>query len=472
MATRVRSRAAAAAGALLLASAALAQSPFVPNDIKYKDSGVKPATGRSGSATIEAYALLGSDDVTTIEVSAPAPGVIEKVQVKRIASDLTTNFNGAGGNTFSATMTGLTTGEAVRIQANVSGIDGARMDVVTAETIVALRPDLTVESITAAPHAVAGGPIRVAALVRELNGSAGARASCILSANGVDVDRADNIWVDAGSSVNCIFAPSFTSVGEQAFTVRVDNVRPGDDNPLNDAASSSMQLYASASEFTAWSASISQNEYTEHTITRAYWGGEDEIENGFEAESMISGYIANRNADILNLTVSTRETTDGQVIFEANDVQLDLTPPQYPTEPICTFTRNGQFQFWEMCDFPLAWHQPRSFFVNVWRMAGWITYHSTGWNTTMPTNTPPGYYTWNRTAEGGWGEQTRLGATYEWQLTISNGTELWETSGVAPVTASTSSHASSRCFNTTSGQVCTDRTRTTVTKRANANGYN
>lgn len=464
--------AAAAAGCLLFASTALADSPFVPNEIKYRDTGVKPATGRSGSATIEAYALIGTDSVTTIEVSAPAPGVVEKVQVKRVAADLTSNFDGGGSNTFSAAMTGLAPGETVRIQANVSGIDGARMDVVTAETVVARRPDLAVESITAAPHAVAGGPIRVAALVRELNGHTGARADCVLSANGADVDRANNIWVDAGGSVNCMFAPAFTNVGQQAFTVRVDNVRPGDDNPHNDAAASSMQLYASANEFTAWSATINQNEYTTHTITRAWWGGEDEIESGFEAESMISGYIADRNADILNLKVSTREATDGQVIFEANDVQLDLTPPQYPTEPICTFTRNGQFQFWEMCDFPLAWHQPRSFYVNVWRMAGWITYHSTGWNTTMPTNTPPGYYTWNRTAEGGWGEQTRLGSTYEWQLTISNGSHLWETSGVAPVTASTSSQARSRCFNTDQGQVCTDSTRTTVTKGAHASGYN
>lgn len=471
MVTRLH-KGAALAGCLLIATTALADSPFIPNDVKYKDAGVRPATGRSGSATIEAYALLGSDGSAAIEVSAPAPGVIEKVQVKRIASDLTTNFNGAGGNTFSATMTGLVPGEAVRIQANVSGIDGARLDVVTAETAVALRPDLAVESITAAPHAVAGGPIRIAALVRELNGGVGARASCILSANGVDVDRADNIWVDAGSSVNCIFAPNFTSVGEQAFTVRVDNVRPGDDDPANNAASGSMQLYASASEFTSWSASIFEDEHTTHTLTRAYWGQEEELEIDRMSESMMSGYIANRNADILNLTVSTREATDGQTIFEAYDFALDVQPAEYPTQPICTFSRNGQFQFWEACDFPFAFRQPRSFFINVWRMAGSITYHSNGWNTTMPTNTPPGYYTWNRTVEGGWGEQTRLGSTYEWQLTISNGTELWETSGVAPVTSSTSTQTRNRCTNTTSGQVCTSMTRTSVNKNARASGYN
>ncbi|HYR27260.1 MAG TPA: hypothetical protein VEU30_02270, partial [Thermoanaerobaculia bacterium] len=279
MATRLpKAAAAAAAGCLLFASAALAESPFISNSIKYSDQGAKPASGRSGSASIEAFALIGSDNVATVEVTTPAPGVLEKVQVKRIAADVTVNFHPEGGNSFSANVDGLTLNEAMQVQANVSGIDGARMDVVTVATTVVRRPDLAVESITAAPHAVAGGPIRIAALIRELNGATGARASCVLTANGVDVDRADNIWVDAGSSVNCMFAPSFTTVGEQAYTVRLDNIRPGDDNPLNDAASSSIQLYASAAGFTSWSTSIFEDEHTTHTLTRAYWGQEDELE--------------------------------------------------------------------------------------------------------------------------------------------------------------------------------------------------
>ncbi len=352
-------RLSAGIAALLLTTAALAESPFIPNSIKYRDAGVKPATGRSGSATIEAYVLLGKDNTATIEVATPAPGVIEKVQFKRVAADVTNNFHPeSDSNTFSASVSGVTFREAVQVQANVSGVDGARMDVVTVQTTVARRPDLAVESISAAPHAVAGGPIRVAALVRELNGDVGARASCILSANGVDVDRADDIWIDAGSSVNCMFAPNFTNTGEQSFTVRVDSVRPGDDDSSNDSMSGSMQLYASASEFTSWSASIQQRDYTNREITRAYWGFEDELETGFEAESQFSAYLANRNVDLPNLKVSSRETTDGQVIFEANDVQLDIFPPQYPSEPTFSFTRNGEYQMWELCDIPFAFRHP------------------------------------------------------------------------------------------------------------------
>src|SRR5690348_11830002 len=41
----------------------------VPNSQKYHNTGMHPATGRSGSASIEARALFGKDGNTTVEVS-------------------------------------------------------------------------------------------------------------------------------------------------------------------------------------------------------------------------------------------------------------------------------------------------------------------------------------------------------------------------------------------------------------------
>ena len=62
------------------------------NAVKYRDAGVKPATGRSGSAAIEVRALRGRSE-TSIEVTtghfdpAAAPaGKLDKVQVKLFAS--------------------------------------------------------------------------------------------------------------------------------------------------------------------------------------------------------------------------------------------------------------------------------------------------------------------------------------------------------------------------------------------------
>lgn len=470
MVTRVLRAAATAAGCLLLASAALAETRIMPNEIKYRDSGSKPATGRSGSATIEARALLGKDNVTTIEVSTPAPGVIEKVQVKRAGDASATNFNGVDANSFSGAMNGLGWGEAVSIQANVSGIDGARMDVVTADTTVARRPDLSVTGITAAPHAVAGGPVRITATVRELNGETGARASCVLSVAGMDVDRADNIWVDAGDSVSCIFSTTFGSAGEKNFSVRVENVRPGDDDASNDSAGGSMQVYAKANEFTMWSVGVRESQYTSRTKSTGWWGASEEIEHGVDSDSIMYTYIS-ENVDLPKLVISTRETTEGELIHESNGVELSVSQPQWPAEPTCGFAWQD-FQLYIMCDIPLADHQPRSFWMEIWRMSSAVTYHSAGWNTTIPSDMPPGYYTWNESGGYHYGAQKRLGSTYEWRLTISNGTKLWETSGVVPVRTTSHTYGPSRyCFNSGSGQQCVETFRTWVQKDGDAVGY-
>ena len=381
--------AAALAASLLVSTLAFAQSPFVPNSVKYRDQGANPATGRGGSATIEALALLGKDNVATVEVSTPAPGVIERVQVKRVATDVATNFNGLTGSTFAGAVDGLTLGEAVQIQANVSGVDGARMDVVTVQTTVVRRPDLAVTAITAAPHAVAGSPVRVAATIRELNGQTGARASCVLSVAGMDIDRADDIWVDAGDSVSCLFATSFATAGKKRFDVRLENVRPGDDDPSNNANSGSMNVYATANDFTFWSVSARQSQYTTNTKVTASWGGSESTEQGVDSDTVIYTYIADRNVDLSKLVISTRESTEGELIHESNGVDLTIWPAYWYGEPTCGFAFKD-FQLYFMCDIPLADRQPRSFWMEVWRMASTVTYHSTGFNITVPSDTPPG----------------------------------------------------------------------------------
>lgn len=455
----------ATTGCLLLATTVLAQSPFIPNDIKYRDSGSKPATGRSGSASIEARALIGRDGLTAIEVSTPAPGVIEKVQVKHAGSDDATNFNGADGNSFSGTMSGLGWNDSVQIQANVSGVDGARMDVVTAEATVARRPDLTVTAVTAAPHAVANASVRIAATVRELNGETGARASCVLSVGGTDVDRADNIWVDAGDSVSCLFSTAFAEAGVQDFTVRVENVSPGDDDASNDSAGGSMQIYESANEFTLASIGVGESRFTAHTRVTGWWGGRDETETGIDSDSVMYTYIANQNVDVSKLQISTYEATDGELIHESNGVELEVTPGQWPAEPTCGFAWKD-FQLYILCDIPFAFRQPRSFWMEIWRMSRAVTYHSFNWDYSIPSDLPPGYYTWNESYGYHYGAQKRLGSTYDWRLTISNGTKLWESSGVMPLTISTWNYGPSRyCFTSSEGEQCVETTRTSIDKR-------
>lgn len=93
---------ATALAATLLSSLTLF-SETRPNTIKYKNSGLPNATGRSGSASIEARALLGSDGVTTIELTTGsfenggATGTIAKVQLK--AGGSADNFNNLASRT-------------------------------------------------------------------------------------------------------------------------------------------------------------------------------------------------------------------------------------------------------------------------------------------------------------------------------------------------------------------------------------
>src|SRR5258708_2243127 len=66
-----------------------AETPLIPNGVHYRESGTRPVTGRSGSASLQARALLGKDGVTELEVTTgtldspvPAPGEIRLAQVK------------------------------------------------------------------------------------------------------------------------------------------------------------------------------------------------------------------------------------------------------------------------------------------------------------------------------------------------------------------------------------------------------
>ena len=63
-------RATVAIAACLLATSLVAQSnQTIPNSVKYRDTSLPNATGRSGGASIEARALLNRDLTTTIEIT-------------------------------------------------------------------------------------------------------------------------------------------------------------------------------------------------------------------------------------------------------------------------------------------------------------------------------------------------------------------------------------------------------------------
>ena len=227
-------------------------SPFHSNAEKYRDQGAHPATGRSGSASIQSRALLGKDGNTAFEATtgeldgATPPGEIAKVQLTSLNGNgdaiVTTNFNHIGGGYWSTIVPGLLRYAPMQLQTNVRGIDGNRTDVVTVQTTILQRPDLRVVAPQHPDKAYVNTSVAISALVSELNGDVGARADCELFVDGTQVDNALGIWVDAGDAVSCAFAYTFRSTGTHTVAVLAGNVVPGDWDTANNSASNNIEI--------------------------------------------------------------------------------------------------------------------------------------------------------------------------------------------------------------------------------------
>ncbi|HST60752.1 MAG TPA: hypothetical protein VLK84_18775, partial [Longimicrobium sp.] len=207
---------------------------------KYRDTSLPHATGRSGSATLSASAIIGSDGVTRLRVTSGsvyhpgrALGELAKVQVKVWTEDgekiLTQNFQRpTPGATVDLRFPGIPAGARFQVQANVRGIDGRRTDVVTVTETSRLAAAFST-TIHLPDNVVVGVPTIITATVREINGQTGGTTACVLFVGGREVDRVNDVWVDAGDQVSCAFTYTFTSAGDYDVRVglQVDSSDPG-----------------------------------------------------------------------------------------------------------------------------------------------------------------------------------------------------------------------------------------------------
>ena len=247
----------------------------VPNSVTYRDRSAKPATGRSGSAVLEARALLGRDGVTMLEVTtgaldapASAPGTMSHVQVKLFTADgrhlSTENFRPDVAY-WILPIPGLVRGMTVQVQANVRGIDGNRTDVVTISTPVLRRPDLRASQLLLPDTAVAGVPVTISATIAELNGDVGARTDCVLAVDDDSVDVAPAIWVDAGDAVSCAFSHAFPDApGVKQVEVRLARTTPADDDPSNDRVTGTLVVIVERHDAFAWTAEATDERLVTH----------------------------------------------------------------------------------------------------------------------------------------------------------------------------------------------------------------
>jgi hypothetical protein len=229
-------------------------SNAVKNSKHYRESGVGNATGRSGSAHMTARTFVSKDGNATVEVTTGAldststpPGSFRKVQFKALSPtgdplSVQNFFPPTANGYYSFAPQLLHRGQQIQLQANITGIDGNRTDVVTVVETVKARPDVALGNLSFPSSAFANQPVNISANLVEMNGDAGATTTCVLAIDGNNVDQARNVWVDAAGSVSCAFAYMFTTTGGHTIQVSATNVVPGDWDMNNNSNSGTIDI--------------------------------------------------------------------------------------------------------------------------------------------------------------------------------------------------------------------------------------
>ncbi|HYC61259.1 MAG TPA: hypothetical protein VEK79_17010 [Thermoanaerobaculia bacterium] len=294
---------------------------FVPNHIKYRDS--KPnARGAGELATVETLALLSRNGTAQLEVTTgnldtgepSATANITKVQLK--LNDVTTNFNNVdSGSWFTLPLGAVERHTPFQAHVNVMGLNGGNTEVVVVDDKVRRRPDLRIVAVDAPGAIRVGQPFSIVATIRELNGDTGARTSCYLETqNGVQLDRTDGIWVDAGDQVQCVFSQTLGTLGKHTYFVKIGATRPADWDPrfelqgLTVLATTDKQWELTAAQRTVEQTYIETLSSNSNFYTS---GGSTETFDSMQFNAVIDEPI-----DLSTIRMSIAERTDGQLIYE------------------------------------------------------------------------------------------------------------------------------------------------------------
>jgi hypothetical protein len=424
---------------------------LIPNTVKYRDNGGKPATGRSGSAELEALALLSKDGTVTVQSRArsidPAVtglGQVSKLQIKASSADgtpkLVRNLNGDP-SAEPLQMRGLVRGDRVQLQANVRGLDGNRTDVVTVTETVKRRPDLTVQ-MDMARQVPAGQPVPITATVREQNGDMGAFAECTLLVNGWYVDGAPGVWVDAGDAVACAFTHSFAP-GDHDVQVEVGVAQPADWDVSNNRSEVVRVEAVGGSTAFAYTAVVRAEKWRMHSLNADRWHNpalqshgetvwEDEQVGTREYASM-SGSIERGFPGAYDVEIS--QTTGGRVVH----ADAWTAPDQG-----CEWRLSGGVDFW-MCSFNIG--EIANTFFTYTHNAVSVTYHSRNYYHEWDEGTGEETYYYHYVGEdrSEEGALFGLGDDYAFMVKMSSGNVVLTADSRFALQHYTNSYANSAC---------------------------
>ena len=419
------------------------------NSQKYSDRGSRPATGRSGSAALSAEALVAQNGAVTLAVtssragdplSLPA-GVLEKVQVRMFnaAGKLlsTRNVTLGSGSSWQTALAGMPAGGSVQVQANVKGIDGKRTDVVTVSGIRAVAaPDLAITGLVMPGTALTTAPTVIGATIQETGGQHGARADCVLFVDGLETDRASNIWVDAGDAVTCAFTRVFTVAGTAAIRVVLQNIAPGDADGSNNAVSGTIAVAqpTNAGAASTFDGFVSSGTFVSADTFETTWTAPDgavflEQRNGslnagalfaFNATAVINEAVA---FPITRLEIT--ESGDGRLLaaLRLDDFAASSTGPGVS----CGVRDTGDGTALYACAYDMGFTS-----ITFTHDAGTVTYQSTEYSKTWNGSTyDENTYVVNDTATTGAFADVR--SVFSINLQVTAGATLYVLNGTGPM---------------------------------------
>lgn len=461
--TRFKATAAIAVIAFFTTAGALAQENLevVPNNVRYADTGIPVAKGRSGNATIESEALLFSDGVTRImlttgsieEPYSSGTGVIDKVQYK--VGETVTNLKNEYPTTwFRLQPTNLVRHQPLQFQVHVNGVDH-REDIVTVHDVVKLAPDLALISLDAPATAPPGVPVNVTATVREINGDVGARMTCVLFAGNRIADVVEDAWIDANGTVTCSMQAEFLAPGTSSVGVQVNTITPAEYGFSNNYLSVPItitQPTAPAGAFDAWTATAKQENFDYRALTTYPDGRREEQHNvGWSTTSRFNGSL-NTGVDVANIAFALSESTEGRVIESAGpSLRLAVSWPR-PDGTQCASYQLSRFSIGSICS------NGSLTTVSYQRGATQATYLSRAWREYVDENgqtqVVPGYYIKMPSTAG---NRVQFGSSVEMSFTIYAGQEWWRVEPFIPMSPYETRNTYTNTCTATSCREITDR---------------
>ncbi len=430
-----------AIGSSALAAAAPAR---VPNKQPYRVTATATATGRTGSATMSARALIDRNHHAAVEIVAGdfetrPVGTLAKVQLKTFDGNgnliFTSNYSGLSAGSFAVPIDRMDRGQTLAVQGHIRGVDNSRTDVVSVTTVGRLRPDLAVLGVNTPASARVGFPVHISATVAELNQDTGARASCVLFVDDAEADRAEGVWVDAGDTVSCAFIHVFSESGAHQVRVDIKRVEPGDWNAGNNSNRRSVTILSDEESFDGISAWVSEvhEHYRLHSTgySRSNQSGADYVQS-FDyltdqwRNTQGSLYAAYINAPVTFpvTQVAVAQWTDDTLIHQGvyNDVAATFVAAYLSCGRVADAVDVSVYI--DVCVRPGPSGSLTS--ITYSRYVGTVTYFSNRYDATwyettegvMPINT----YSYNQHDESSTGSLGALGNTYRFEVTLMNGT--------------------------------------------------